>query len=95
MKNKSIVVLLLASLMLFYVCAAISFADDWRPEFDDICSKVAVADDLSSEELQDLVKRVDVLIPQVEASGDPKSKVFIFRLNKCRDLFSFILETRK
>ncbi|MGE5894580.1 MAG: hypothetical protein ACM34I_11040 [bacterium] len=70
-------------------------AENWRSEFDAICEKVMESDDLTVEELQELISKADKLLPQIEASDDPSKKVFIFRLKKCRDLFEYMVQMKK
>jgi hypothetical protein len=84
----------------FFLAAAVlflaphSFAEpsgDWHDEFDEICSKAGIAGDLGRDELESLLERVDKLMPLIEASDDPKKKVYIFRLKKCKNLFEYII----
>jgi hypothetical protein len=50
---------------------------------------------MAPEELGDLVSRCDRLKPAIEGSSDPQKKVILKRLEKCRALFLYVLETRK
>ena len=72
-----------------------SAQDDWRKEFDDICGKTSDSMSLSDEELKVLIERSDKLQPLIEKLDESDRKVFLRRLQKCRDLFSFVLSTRK
>jgi hypothetical protein len=67
---------------------------DWRKEFDDICAKTQDAMALSVEELKSLVIRCDELKPQLEKLDESSRKVFTRRLQACRDLYQFVLESR-
>ncbi len=68
---------------------------DWRKEFDDICSKTQDAMALSSDELRSLVRRCDELEPHIEKLDESSRKVFTRRLQACRDLYQFVLESRE
>jgi hypothetical protein len=72
-----------------------SAQDDWRKEFDDICGKTGDSLSLSDEELKALIERSDKLKPLIEKLDESDRKVFLRRLQKCRDLFSFVLSSRK
>jgi len=69
--------------------------DDWKKEFDDVCSKTQDAMAFNTDELKALVDRCDKLKPQVEALDGAQGKVYSKRLKMCRDLFSFTLETKE
>lgn len=70
-------------------------AGDWHEEFDEICVQAQTADSLSEEELLSLVERADKLLPVIKASDDPRKKVYLFRLKKCRNLFVYMLEVNR
>jgi hypothetical protein len=81
--------LVLVAVFLFVVALSSSgAADDWLGEFNDICSQIDVVDSLEREEVQRLVERCDELMPVIEASENPKKKVYLFRLKKARDMFA-------
>jgi len=67
---------------------------DWRKEFDDICAKTQDAMALGVEELRSLVARCDSLKPQLEKLDESSRKVFTRKLQACRDLYQFVLESR-
>lgn len=68
--------------------------EDWRAEFDDLCSKTADSMQLSTEEVKSLIERCDKLKPRIEKLDESTRKVYRKRLDGCRNLYSFILETR-
>ena len=49
---------------------------------------------LSTDELRALVARCDRLKPRVEALDPSRRKVYTRRLQQCRDLYRFVLESR-
>lgn len=69
-------------------------ADDaWKTEFDDICSKTDEASALPKAELQMLIERCDKLKTRIEALDESARKIYMKRLQVCRDLFVFVLES--
>lgn len=69
--------------------------DEWKKEFDDICSKTDVSMSLPSEELKSLVARCDKLRTIIDAQDESTQKVFRKRLKLCRDLYDFVLKSRE
>lgn len=70
-------------------------AERWRAEFDDVCSRTQDAMTLTSDELRSLVVRCDQLMPALEKLPDPERKVYTRRLQACRKLYQFVLDTRE
>lgn len=69
--------------------------EDWRKEFDEVCSKTQDAMVFTDDELKDLVSRCDKLKPQIEKFDESQRKVYLKRLQMCRDLYIFVLESRE
>jgi hypothetical protein len=69
-------------------------ADDWKSEFEAICAKTQDAMVLPADELKELVARCDRLKPAIEALEASPRKVYGKRLQACRDLYQFVLDTR-
>lgn len=75
---------------------AVAFGqNDWKAEFDDICSRTDQAMDLSKEELSVLIERCDNLKPGIEQLEESQKKVYLRRLQLCRNLFAFALDSLK
>ncbi len=74
--------------------ASAAAAEGWRAEFDDICARTQDAMTLSSDELKGLVARCDALKPSIDKLDDSQKKVFARRLQQCRDLYQFVLDSR-
>ena len=68
--------------------------EDWKAEFEDICAKTQDAMALPKEELRSLVNRCDKLRPRMEKLDESASKVYLKRLQMCRDLYVFALESK-
>lgn len=69
--------------------------DDWKPEFDSICSRTQDADTLSIQELKELINRCDGLRPRIEKLEESQRKVALKRLKMCRDLFVYVLNSKE
>ncbi len=68
--------------------------DDWKAEFEDVCSKTEDPMALSTEEIRSLIDRCDKLKPRIEKLEESAAKVYLKRLKMCRDLFAFVLESK-
>jgi hypothetical protein len=100
MKNKKLTHLatkglIVACLLSLATVSATYAGDNWKPSFEEICSKVQATDNLSTAELTALVEKADKLMPVIQASDSPSKKVYLLRLKKCRSLFEFIIDTKK
>jgi hypothetical protein len=79
----------------FSWCGVVHAQDDWRNEFDDVCSRTQDAMMFSPDELKNLLARCDKLKPRIEKLDETQRKVFLKRLQLCRDLFLFVLESKE
>ena len=66
----------------------------WEKEFDEVCSKTQDALTFSEEELKDLIRRCDALLPQIEKLDESQKKVYLGRLRKCRGLYAYVLDAK-
>jgi hypothetical protein len=66
----------------------------WLAEFEAVCSRTQDAMTLSTDELRALVARCDGLKPKVEALDPSRRKVYLRRLQLCRELYQFVLDAR-
>jgi hypothetical protein len=69
--------------------------EEWKTEFDAVCSKTDVATTLSVEELKELIAGCDRLKPKIEAEEESTRKVYLRRLQMCRDLYKYVLELKE
>jgi hypothetical protein len=74
---------------------AVYAQDDWKTEFEAVCSKTQDPAALSPDELKNLVDRCDKLRPRIEKLDETQRKVYLKRLQMCRDLFAFVLESKE
>lgn len=63
---------------------------NWREEFDRICAKTGEAGKMSEAELNQLISDSERLREKIVVSNEPDSKVYLFRIGKCRDFFVFM-----
>lgn len=94
MKKRTIGTGFLLLLLLSYFSSSVS-AQSWIEDFDSICAQAELAESLPTAKLKELITESDKLIGVIEASNDPKKKVYIFRLKKCRSLFEYIIDMRE
>ena len=68
---------------------------DWKKEFEEICARTQDAMALPMGELKELVSRCDKLKPRIEKLDESQRKVYSRRLQVCRDLYQFVIESRE
>ena len=77
------------------VSGGVAFAQEgWLQEFNDICAKTQETTTLSSDDLKNLIARCDILKPLIEKLPETQRKVYLKRLQNCRDFFVFALESK-
>ena len=69
--------------------------ESWQKEFDDVCSKTQDAMTFSQEELSDLIRRCDALLPRIEKLDATQRKVYLGRWQKCRGLYAYVLDAKR
>jgi hypothetical protein len=69
--------------------------ETWRKEFNDVCSKTQDAMTFSEEELTELIRRCDALLPQIEKLDETRKKVYLGRLRMCRGLYAYVLDSKR
>lgn len=79
----------------FNALAADAGSPEWKAEFDRICAKTNDAMTLPEGELKSLIEECDKLRPKIEALDESTKKVYLKRLKSCKDLFSYVLETKQ
>ena len=68
---------------------------DWKTEFDAVCARTQEAGEMTADELKKLVDRCDRLMPRIEKLDETERKVYRRRLQMCRELYAFMLESRE
>ena len=74
---------------------AVRAVEGWRAEFDAVCAKTQGAMALPTGELESLIARCDRLMPEIEKLDSSTRKVFSTRLLACRNLYAYVLESRR
>jgi hypothetical protein len=74
--------------------AAARADEDWFAEFEAVCARTQDAMTISDDELRSLVARCDRLRPKLEGLDPSRRKVWSRRLQQCRDLYQFVLDSR-
>lgn len=69
--------------------------ESWRAEFDAVCGQTDNAADLSIEELKKSIAQCDALQPKIEALEATPRKIYLKRLQMCRNLFTYLLEGKE
>jgi hypothetical protein len=69
--------------------------DDWRTEFDATCARSNEAMNLSESELLALTTSCDRLEKVITGLPETERKVFLKRLQMCRNLYLFVLESKR
>lgn len=82
-------------LLLLLVPAAVRGEEPWLAEFEQTCSKTGEAMTLSVTELKGKVDRCDELQKIVETREESVRKVYLKRLQLCRNLYAYVLEYKK
>jgi hypothetical protein len=70
-------------------------AEPWRAEFDATCSQTDEAMALSLPELDLLLQRCSALQKIIEAQEESVRKVYLKRLQLCRNLYAYVVEFKK
>ncbi len=69
--------------------------EEWKAEFDAVCSKTDAGITLSPDELKELIAGCDRLKPKIESQEESTRKVYLRRLRMCRELYKYLLETKE
>ena len=75
--------------------AAAGADEPWRVELESVCGQADAGVDLPVAELKSLLKRCDDLLPQLEALEPTPRKVYLKKLQMCRKLLAFLLESKE
>ena len=81
--------------LLGFVNSAQAAEEAWEQDFNDICSRTTDSMSLSREELQLLIARCEKLEPIVEGLDETRRKVYRKRLEMCKNLLVFVLESKQ
>ncbi len=68
--------------------------EDWKLEFENVCSRTQDAMLLNVDELRSLIARCDKLKSPIETLPETQRKVYLRRLRDCRELYVFVLDSK-
>lgn len=85
---------LFAKPVLFPNCAYAA-DESWKSDFEKVCGQTDNAADLTIEELKKTLEKCDALKSRIEALEPTPRKIYLKRLQMCRNLFQFMLESRE
>jgi hypothetical protein len=75
---------------------SLAWADDgWKKDFDQVCSQTDNAMTMTVEQLRDYVSRCEKIKPAIEALEPSPRKVYLKRLQLCRDLYKYVLDSKE
>jgi polyhydroxyalkanoate synthesis regulator phasin len=69
--------------------------ESWKERFERICAQIEIAETLTREELEELIRECDALLEELQTLQAPGARVYVFRLEKCRDFFRYTLDLRE
>lgn len=72
--------------------AADTGTSEWKEEFDLICAQTEIATSLSKEQLNELISDSDELLTRLAKLKDPWAKIYIRRLEKCREFYRYTID---
>jgi len=77
--------------------SSLSYANEksWMDEYNIICGDTQEAVQLPGEEIKTLIDKCDKLLNKIKAADNPRKKIFIFRIEKCRNFYQFIANSKK
>jgi hypothetical protein len=81
----------------FILCTCLTSAhgqDSWRTDFDEACARTSDAMSLSSDELKMLITKCEQLQTIIEKQEETVRKVFLRKLQMCKNLYIFVLESK-
>jgi C4-dicarboxylate-specific signal transduction histidine kinase len=88
--------LALTVVLFLCLCQGIACSEEaWRASFDETCSKTTEAMTLSVGELTGLLERCAVLQKIIESQEESVRKVYLKRLQLCRNLYAYVLDYKK
>jgi len=77
------------------VACAAEAVESWKMEFNTICGQTDNAAEMTVEELNKALEKCDALKPKIEALEPSPRKLYLKRLQMCRNLFVYLLEVKQ
>ena len=93
--KKRFKLLLLIGCVSLFISMPVAYGEDsWRTDFDATCAQSNDAMALSMPELKKLIEQCDRVQKKIEAQEETVRKVYLKRLQMCRNLYLFVLEAK-
>ena len=64
----------------------------WKKEFERLCAETEIATTLPNQKIRELIRDSDILLEKLESLQGSQTKVYVFRLKKCKMFFEFALQ---
>ena len=93
-KGRLKILILAGCISLFTILQSAYGEDAWRTDFDAACAQSNDAMALSKSELKKMIEQCDRLQKIIEAQEETVRKVFLKRLQLCKNLYVFVLESK-
>jgi len=94
-KGRLKLLILAGCLSLFIALQTAYGTEAWRTDFDAACAQSNEAMALPIPELKRLIEQCDRLQKFIETQEETVRKVYLRRLQMCRNLYVFVLEARE
>lgn len=93
-KRLLLISIFICVISLYFCLASASYAnqESWREEFNELCGDTQKAATLGQDDLNKLVARCDKLYSELEGSDSNQKKAYIYRTEKCRNFYQFLIE---
>lgn len=93
MKKKSLITLFIA-FSIFLTYALPCNAEPWKETFDRLCGYVEEAESMPTDELKKIITDCDSFLGTLKELDAPEKKSYVFRMEKCRKFYQYILDLR-
>lgn len=93
--RRFLLLAVVTGLLVFSGIPAVFAENDWKAEFDAVCGQTDNAADMTVDDLKKAIGRCDLLKPKIEALEATPRKVYLKRLQMCRNLFVYLLEGKE
>ena len=86
----------LAGLVCLWLLPAVAWCQEaWRDDFEATCAKTTEAMGLTVPELTRLLERCTALEKIIETQDESVRKVYLKRLQLCKNLYAYVLDYKK
>ncbi|KAA0890404.1 hypothetical protein [Oryzomonas rubra] len=95
MRTTILARMVLTACLVLSICLSQAYCDEvWRTEFEEACARTADVMTLSDNELKALIGKCERLQKVIEQQDETARKVYLKRLQMCKNLYVYILEAK-